>query len=153
MGTSRATRRTEPEKALVVLLRGVGLLELSALGAVFLPTAWMARIHAVAGLGAFPVAAITQYLARSLSLMYAFHGALVLYLSFHLRPHLEVVRVLGWLTVAAGAGMFALDRWAGMPWLWMLAEGPSIMAIGLAMAILAGRVAGRLTHPPGGDTE
>ncbi len=142
-----AAGRPLAEKALVAVLRVVGLLELVALAAVFFPTPWMEAIHAAAGLGAFPHAVLTQYLARSLSLMYAFHGALVLYLSFQVREHLAVVRVLGWLTMLAGAGMLCLDIWAGMPWLWTLAEGPSIVAIGVAMAALAVRLAGYLTHP------
>ncbi len=153
MAKRNGADRTGAEKALQTLLRVVGLLEFSALGAVFFPTAWMEAIHAAAGLGAFPHAVLTQYLARSLSLMYAFHGALVLYLSRDVRRHLAVVRVLGWLTVAAGAGMLALDCWVGMPGPWTLAEGPAIVAIGLAMALLAGRVAGHLTHPHGGDTQ
>lgn len=134
----------------MALLRVVGLLELSALAAVFFPTAWMEAIHAAAGLGSFPQAVLTQYLARSLSLMYAFHGAIVLYLSFHVRRHLAVVRLLGWLTVAAGVVMLGLDSWAGMPWPWTLAEGPSIAAIGLGMGLLSVRVGRLLDASPGG---
>lgn len=141
------------QRALVAVLRVVGLLELSALGAVFLPTAWMEAIHAAAGLGKFPHAVLTQYLTRSLSLMYAFHGALVLYLSFHVREHRAVVRVLGWLTVLAGLGMLALDLWAAMPLPWTLAEGPTIVATGLAIALLSARLPNHLTHPQAVDRE
>lgn len=145
-----AAKRCRAETALVALLRGVGLLELSALAAVFFPTAWMEALHAAAGLGVFPHGVLTEYLARSLSLLYAFHGAIVLYLSFRVRRHLEVVGVLGGLTVAAGVGMLGLDLWVGMPWPWTLAEGPSIVAIGLAMGVLSGRLGRLLDASPAG---
>jgi hypothetical protein len=45
---------------------------------------------------------ITGYLTRSLSLMYAMHGAIVLLLSSDVRRFLPVVKVLAVLTILLG---------------------------------------------------
>jgi len=60
---------------------GVGLL--LATVAVFLPVSQMAIMHRWLGLGEFPDAPITIYLARSTSLLYAMHGAVMFYVAWH----------------------------------------------------------------------
>ncbi len=63
------------EKILAVVLRVTAGVLLLALAPVFFPQAWMAAINQAAGLGELPDTAIVGYLTRSLSAMYAFHGA------------------------------------------------------------------------------
>ena len=67
---------TKSDKALVILLRFVGVGSLSALVAVVMPSTWMAATHRWLGLGEMPTGPVVEYLARSLSAFYAVMGAL-----------------------------------------------------------------------------
>ena len=69
---------TTSDKALVLLLRFVGVPALFALVAVFIPVSWMAATHHWLGLGEMPTAPVVEYLARSVSAFYALVGALCL---------------------------------------------------------------------------
>ena len=69
---------TKTDKALVLLLRFVGVGSLFALVAVFMPVPWMAATHRWLGLGEMPTGPVVEYLARSLSAFYALVGALCL---------------------------------------------------------------------------
>ena len=127
---------TRSERGLTALLRFGGVLTGSALLAVFLPAETMASIHRALGLGALPEAPITDYLTRSLSAMYAFHGLVLLALSANVRRHLSVVHWVGWGTLALGALMIGIDLQAGMPMWWTLGEGPIVIVIGVAVLAL-----------------
>ena len=58
---------TRADKALVLLLRFVGVPALFALVAVFMPVSWMAATHRWLGLGEMPAGPVVEYLARSVS--------------------------------------------------------------------------------------
>lgn len=120
----------KPERWLAVLLWSMGILLLSALVPAFMPFAWMQHIHRELELGELPHLPITVYLTRSLSLLYAVHGALLIYVAIDVRRYLPVVKFLGWLSVAFGLLMLAIDLAAGMPWPWTLTEGPFIAIVG-----------------------
>lgn len=131
----------KPERWLAVLLWAMGVLLLSALVPAFMPFAWMQHIHRELGLGELPHLPITVYLTRSLSLLYAVHGGLLIYVAIDVRRHLPVVKCLGWLAVAFGALMLAIDLAAGLPWPWVLAEGPFIAITGGVVVRLAAVIA------------
>ena len=58
------------------LLRLVGGVELFAIPFIVIPVAWMDAVNdRVLGLGPLPNSPITEYLTRTLSAMYALHGA------------------------------------------------------------------------------
>lgn len=124
---------------LVVLLRVDAAVLLLALGAVVMPTGWMAAVHAWLGLGPFPEAVLTEYLTRSLSLFYASHGTLVLLLSFDVVRNRPLVTWLGWMNVVFGAAMLGLDLAVGLPWHWTAVEGPAVAANGAAILWLNSR--------------
>jgi hypothetical protein len=128
------------EKALVVLLRIGGVLTLLALGAAFMPHAWMDAVHRALGLGELPRIPIIGYLTRSLSAMYALHGALVLFLSFDVRRYLPAIRFLSVLAIMFGAGLIVLDVYVGLPQEWVLGEGPFVMVLGAVLLWLAMRI-------------
>jgi hypothetical protein len=67
---------TKSDKALVLLLRIVGVPALFALVRVFMPVSWMAATHRWLGLGEMPTGPVVEYLSRSLSAFYALMGAL-----------------------------------------------------------------------------
>jgi hypothetical protein len=107
--------------------------------AVVLPTSAMAAIADWLGVGPLSRSPLTEYLTRSLSAMYGVLGILHLYLARDVVRHLDLIVVLGWLTILAGVIQTAVDFTAGMPPLWSWSEGPSTVAIGLAYVWLARR--------------
>jgi hypothetical protein len=82
---------------------------------------------------------LTEYLTRSLSTMYGVLGLLHLYLARDVVRYLDVIVVIGWLTVLAGAIVTAIDFAAGMPWYWSWSEGPPTVLAGFAYVWLARR--------------
>jgi hypothetical protein len=130
-------RGDSAEKVLVSLLRLGGSVMLLAWLAALLPTAWMAACHRWLGLGPFPAAPLTEYLTRSISLLYGMHGGLLLVLSADVRRYLPVVRYLAYTTVLFGLIMLAVDLRAGVPGWWTLVEGPPLVAVGTTYGWLA----------------
>ena len=128
------------EKALVMLLRAAAILLLTAVIPAFMPSAWMNEIHRLLGMGELPEGPIMGYLTRSLSAMYAMHGALVFFVSLDVRRYLPVVTCLAVLGIVFGFGMVVLDVVVGMPLPWVLCEGPFIVVLGGMLLWLAGRV-------------
>ena len=128
------------EKALVMLLRAAAILLLTAVIPVVMPSAWMKEIHRLLGMGELPEGPIMGYLTRSLSAMYAMHGALVFFVSLDVRRYLPVVTCLAVLGIVFGLGMVVLDVAVGMPLPWVLCEGPFIIVLGGVLLWLAGRV-------------
>jgi hypothetical protein len=124
-------------RALVVLLRAGGVVTCTAFLAVLLPTDWMAAIHEGLGLGPFPRAAVVDYLARSVAAFYGFHGVLLFVIASDPARHGRIVRYVGVMNVVFGAMLVGIDLDAGMPVYWTLAEGPPVIAIGIAVLYLS----------------
>ena len=91
-------------------------------------------------MGELPDAPIIGYLTRSLSLMYAMHGAVLLFLSGDVRRFLPVVKFVAALTILLGLWLIALDVVVGMPWFWTVCEGPSLFILCCLVLWLTGRV-------------
>jgi len=136
------------ETAIVALLRFGGVLTGCAFGAVLLPVEWMAAVHSAIGLGAFPRAPIVDYLSRSLSVLYGFHGVFLLLVSTDVRRYRVFVLYSATMAVAAGLAFLGIDLHAGLPLCWTLTEGPPLSAAGLAMLWLVRRLDRRSS--PGG---
>lgn len=132
------------ERFLVLFLRfGAGLLLLSMVPVV-MPFAWMQAVHRDLGLGELSASPLNQYLTRSLSGLYAFHGALLLYLSFDVRAYRGLIRFLAWGNIVFGVFMLGLDYVVGLPWFWTAVEGPFIVGSGVGLIWLS---AERQFHP------
>ena len=127
------------ERILAWLLRLGGLVMLTALGAVVMPYDWMNSIHRQAGLGELPQVPIVGYLTRSISALYALHGALLVFLASDLRRYLPVVRFLALAGAVFGALMLGLDWTVGMPLPWTVCEGPFVVLLSAVILWLAGR--------------
>ena len=110
---------------------GVGLL--MAVVPVFFPVSLMATFHQWLGLGDFPDAPITIYLARSTSVLYAIHGAVMFYVAWHFDRCQALVPLLGFLHVVLGLTMIGVDLNAGMPLYWTAGEGLPIALTGAAI--------------------
>ena len=113
------------EKALAWLLRISAVVLLTALVPAVMPFAWMQEIHRSLAMGELPEGPIIGYLTRSLSAMYAMHGALLFFVSCDVRRFLPVVKCLAVLAVF-GIGMLVLDVVVGMPLSWVVGEGRSL---------------------------
>jgi hypothetical protein len=128
---------TKSDKALVILLRIVGVPALFALVAVVMPTSWMAATHRWLGLGELPTGPVVEYLARSLSAFYAVMGALCLVVAADLDRYRPLVRFLGVAFALMSVVLLAVDLAAGMPWWWSASEGPGGVVFGVLLFFLA----------------
>jgi hypothetical protein len=124
----------KPATLLKLILQATGVVCLFAIGAIFLPTPWMADIHAKLGLGVFPRAPIVEYLTRSIAAVYALLGALFVLIGSDLRQYDKVIRFMGGAFAIFGLALLSIDLYAGMPADWTWPEG--LMTTGLGLAIL-----------------
>lgn len=115
------------------ILIGLGLLDLVALAAVIAPPAAIAWAHSTLGLGEMPRAPVVGYLARSASLLYAVHGAFLLFMARNPAHYLPLLRFIGWLTIGHGAAIAVIDVAESMPLWWCWAEGPGFAATGILL--------------------
>ena len=120
----------------IVLFGSAGFLSLALLAA-WIPEAWMDRGHQALGLGPKPDSPVYEYLARSIALLYGFHGVLTFLVARDLRRYLTIVRYVGSVNVCFGVAVTAIDIEAGMPAIWAWMEGPPTAAVGLLILILA----------------
>ena len=128
---------TKSDKALVILLRIVGVPALFALVAVVMPLSWMAATHRWLGLGEMPTGPVVEYLARSLSAFYAVTGALCLVVAADLKRYRPLVRFLGVAFALMSLVLLGVDLAAGMPWWWTASEGPGGVVFGALLFVLA----------------
>jgi hypothetical protein len=125
------------DRLLFWLLRLNAAVLLLALPCALLPFAWMDAVHREwLGLGSLPDVPITRYMARSLSLVYALHGSIVLFVTLDWGRYRPAVPFLAWLHVALGCALLAVDLDAGLPWWWTAAEGPSLVGLGILILAL-----------------
>jgi hypothetical protein len=124
------------EKALIVILRLSGIVLLTAFPMMLLPVDWMAATHRWLGLGEFPASTLVDYLTRSISFLYGFHGGLLLLISVDIRRYRGVLVYMIVMSVAFGASMIAVDLHAGIPLRWTLCEGPPIIVLSVVLAWL-----------------
>jgi hypothetical protein len=125
------------EGLLVATLRLSGSVLMLAFLAMLIPVDWMAASHPRLGLGEFPRTPIVDYLTRSIAALYGFHGVFVWIVSFDPDRYRVFVWFAAIMNIVFGAMMIAIDLHAGMPAMWTALEGPSIMAMGVAIAALA----------------
>lgn len=128
---------TRADKALVLLLRFVGVGSLFALVPVFMPFSWMVATHRWLGMGEMPIGPVVEYLARSLSAFYAVMGALCLVLAADLERYRPLVRFFGVCLALLGIVFTGVDVAAGMPWWWSASEGPGGVVFGALLFVLA----------------
>ena len=128
--------------ALILILRMVGVVELTALFSMVMPHSWMATIHdgiGVAG-GPLPETPIVAYLTRSLSAMYALLGALMVYFSLDVSANARSIRFLGAIAAFFGLCLYGIDIAAKLPIYWIAFEGTFVFGLGLSLYFLASRV-------------
>jgi hypothetical protein len=125
-----------------LLLRLAGAFTTTAFLAMFLPVDWMAAVHRAIGLGELPRAPVVDYLARSVAAFYGFHGVLLLLVSTDVVRYRLLVWYVAVLNVVFGVILLVIDLHAGMPLVWTLFEGPSIIVFGVIVGLLNRSVTG-----------
>jgi hypothetical protein len=133
---------TPAERTVRTFLRVMAAVLLAALAAVVMPAAWMTATSEWLGLGDLPDRPLLSYLARSVSVLYGLHGAMTWFLSHDVRRYGPVIRFQAVVTMLCGVGLLALDAAVGMPAYWVLAEGPSVVAVGAVLLWLQRRCEG-----------
>ena len=132
--------RSRHERWFVFLLRATGIAMLTALVFCVCPFSWMDAMHQRLGLGTLPDIPIVEYLTRSLSGMYAYLGATLLYLSGDVRRHRGTLAFLSVTGLFLSIGVIVLDWAAGMPWFWTIGEGPMTILLCAALLFLLRRL-------------
>lgn len=135
------------ERALQILLSVGGVVMLLATFAIFMPASWMSATNDWLGLGPFTESPLVDYLTRSLSLLYAIHGGLLLVAATDIRRYRPLVLYLGIASVVAGVVLTGIDLHAGMPSYWTVGEGPFVTVAGLLITWLTLRSGSRNDAP------
>jgi hypothetical protein len=126
------------DEALKHILRIVGGIELFAIPFLFIPFSWMNFVHEnFVHLGPLTHTPVVEYMARTLTALYAFHGAVIVRLSFDVPRYRPIANFVGWLQVLLGLAAFAIDFAAGLPWFWIVGEGMGLAGGGLAIVFLS----------------
>lgn len=132
---------TRAERMFQRFLQVCAVFAIPSLLCAFLPYSWMDATHRWLGLGTLPTEPIVGYLARSLSLLYAFVLGLLWLLARDIERHRLVLRYYGAASVVFGFLMTAVDLHEGLPPLtWALPEGASCVVLGLVVLIASYRV-------------
>ena len=127
-------------QTLIGALRLCGGVEIAALLAVCLPSDGMRAGYEWLRLGEMPEVALFGYLARSTSLLWAVHGAVVVFLTTDIDRYLPVVRFIGWLTLVMGAALIGVDVVERLPLWWTAIEGPVVLVMGGVFLGASGRL-------------
>jgi hypothetical protein len=126
---------------LIVLLRFGAVMTGLAFLTLPMPVATMVSVHRWLGLGELPPGPIVEYLARSVSALYGFHGVLLFLLSTNVDRFAPIIRFVAVMNVLFGTILIAIDVKAGLPALWIAFEGPPLVLTGLALWLLNGAAA------------
>lgn len=121
------------------LLRLIGAIDCLALLAALMPRTLIESVSTRLGFAPFPPGPLAEYLARSTSLLYALHGALLLFIAGDVVRYLPLIRWLGVLAAIHGTLILAIDLQLGMPGWWCAAEGPTFAVSGLLLLALTKR--------------
>jgi hypothetical protein len=130
----------QSERLLQLLLKGLGLFDLLALGGVVMPDHCMAIVHTWLGMGELPQAPVVDYLSRSASLMYAQHAVVFLFLSTDVRRFRPLIRWMAMIAIVSGGAMLAIDLKSRNPLFWTVIEGPGYIVLATAVLILQRQV-------------
>lgn len=122
-------------RRVVLTLRIVGAADCLAVVVAFLRWELIEHVHAALGLGEVPRQATVEYLVRSVSLLHAMFGALLVFLSFNVARCAELIRVLAALLCVAALLLVPVDLLAGMPLWWMIAQCGGLLAIGVFLLV------------------
>lgn len=135
-GDQHSDTHATRDRRLRMFLTLVGVADLLAVVVVFLPAAWLGWAHEAVGLGSLPEGRIVGYLARSTSLLYGIHGAMLLVLAGDVRRYRDLIRWYGRVIAVAGLLLVGVDIAESMPVWWIAFEGVAVVGIGVVILTL-----------------
>lgn len=118
-----------PRRLQACVLWLVGLVEVFAFAAAFMPRAWMEWGHGWLGTGEMPAGPVFESVMRQVSFSYGMHGVALWVIASDVvryRP-LVVLSAAGYLLAAPAFLWF--DHLAGMPWSWRAGNSGSCLLI------------------------
>ncbi len=107
------------------LLQLVGAAALLAFAAAVMPSRWIVEASEWLGFDPFPDSPLTFYLARNLSLLYGFVGALLILVSLDLDRYRPLIWYIAVGTISFGILQAIVDIQSGLPWWWTAGESVS----------------------------
>ena len=119
------------DRSLSRILRVAASFNFLAVVPAFMPTGWIDAIHKSLLGPPFPTDPVAEYLARSASLLYVFHGGLLFYAAGDVAKFHGFLKLYASLVTLAGPAFLAVDLLAGMPAWWAWGEGGSLFSGGL----------------------
>jgi len=117
------------ERALALVLKSVGVVDLLAIAAVLMPRSMMAAIHTQLGLGTLAADPVGGYLARTASWFYVLAGALFIWAAQDVRRNRDLITWLASAGLLTGAVLIGVDVAEGLPGWWISAEGPCCLVV------------------------
>ena len=129
-------KRCPQARILVFVLRLSAIVMLFAFPMMLLPVEWMAATHRWLGLGEFPASPLVDYLTRSISFLYGFHGGLLLVVASDIRRYRGILVYAVVMGFVFGVSIIAIDLQAGLPLHWTLGEGPLILIMAVIIGLL-----------------
>ncbi len=124
------------DRVLLFLLRVNAVVLLLAAPCAVLPFAWMDAVHHHLGLGPLAGSPLVRYLTRSLSLLYAMHGAMILTVTLDWARYRSFAPVIAWLHIGFGCAMLVVALDSGLPGWWAAGEGPSLVLYSTVQLVL-----------------
>ncbi len=127
---------SETRRALRLFLWAYGATELLALVGLFMPRSWMGLVHDAMDLGQLPSKPMFFFLARVASLMYAVHGAVVIFVSFDLVHYARLITFIGALLLLQGSAVMVMGICESVPLWWALGDGSAVIVCGAIILLL-----------------
>ncbi|MDG2221190.1 MAG: hypothetical protein P8L85_07420 [Rubripirellula sp.] len=121
---------------LIRVLQAVGSVSLLAFAAAVMPMQWIVEAGQWLGFDPFPDSPLTFYLARNLSLLYGYIGALLLLVSWDLDRYRPLVWYIAVGTMSFGLLQIVVDSMSGMPSWWTVGESVSTFLGGVLLYFL-----------------
>lgn len=121
------------DRWVLLYLRVIGATSLLAFAAAVMPENWIVEIAQELGFDPFPHSPLTFYLARNLSLLYGFVGALLLVVSLDLERYRPLVWYIAVGTMLFGGLQLVVDSMSAMPGWWTYGEGLSTFVGGVIL--------------------
>lgn len=115
------------------MLRTEAFIQISAIVAVVMPFRWMIDINAWLGFEPLPEKPVVEYLARSLSAFYVWHGAITWLLSTNVQRYQHLLRFWAITFSIFGVVLLLINLASGLPPLWSWGEGIYVIVFGIVI--------------------
>lgn len=130
------------ERIVAGVQRVVGVVCTLGVAGLFLPRESMARVHEWCGLGTFPDAPITVYLARSTSALCALYGGLLILTARDVKRYRAVVAYQAWGILVVSTGVAVMCWGSGRLSWFILVDAAICWVYAVPVLILLRRIDG-----------